>query len=504
MNSITIIFPHQLYEQHPAVAKNRKIILVEEWLFFRQYSFHKLKLVLHRASMKCYQQFLTDRGFSVDYIESTNRLCDIRELISFLSKKNVQLVHYADTVDNWLERRIKKACDENQILLTRHDNPNFLNRMDDVTAFFDEKQTYFQTDFYKWQRQKRSILMEPGGKPMGGKWSYDTENRKKLAKTEQVPVVDCPPESSYVREARTYVEENFRTNYGESVLPFPNSFYPINFQEAKNWLESFLQHRFYNFGIYEDAIVKDDHYLFHSVLTPVLNIGLLQPHYIISRALEVAFEYDIPINSLEGFIRQIMGWREYIRIVYEREGSVQRTTNYWQFSRKIPDSFWRGNTSIVPVDNTITKVLKTGYSHHIERLMIMGNFFVLCEFDPDEVYRWFMEMYIDAYDWVMVPNVYGMTQFADGGLMMTKPYISSSNYILKMSNYGTHSGKNAADQSWQQIWDALFWRFMHVHRSFFEKNPRIGMLLRTFDKMPAAKQKNHLDVATTFLASLDQ
>jgi len=501
MDTVTLIFPHQLYEHHPAIAKGRKIILIEEWLFFRQYSFHKLKLILHRSSMKRYQEWLVNRGFEVQYIESVNPLSDIRNLIPSLAKNNLQ-IHYTDTVDNWLEKRINTAANQYGILLKKYHTQNFLNKMQDVNDYFDKKQTYFQTDFYKWQRQKRNILVERDGKPIGGKWSYDAENRKKLPKNEQVPVINFPAENQYVQEARTYVSKNFEKNYGASLLPFDNAFYPTSFEEAKKWLHDFMQNRFYKFGIYEDAISKDDHYLFHGVLTPMLNTGLLQPQYVIDQALEAAIEFDIPINSLEGFVRQVMGWREYIRIVYEREGSRQRTTNYWKFNRKIPSSFWRGDTGIVPVDTVIQKVLKTGYSHHIERLMIMGNFFVLCEFDPDEVYRWFMEMYIDAYDWVMVPNVYGMTQFADGGLMTTKPYISSSNYILKMSDFKISPTANKASPGWHQIWDALFWRFIHIHRDFFSKNPRIGMLLKTFDKMSHAKQEEHLNTANSFLIDL--
>ena len=186
-------------------------------------------------------------------------------------------------------------------------------------------------------------------------------------------------------------------------------------------------------------------------------------------------------NSLEGFIRQIMGWREFIKIVYEREGSKQRTTNYWKFTRKIPANFWKGTTGIPPIDITIQKILKTGYCHHIERLMVLGNFMILCEFDPDEVYRWFMEMFIDAYDWVMVPNVYGMSQFADGGLMATKPYISGSSYVLKMSDF--------KKGEWCEIWDALFWNFMNKHRNVISKNPRMAMLLKTYDKMSEEKKK---------------
>lgn len=190
-----------------------------------------------------------------------------------------------------------------------------------------------------------------------------------------------------------------------------------------------------------------------------------------------------------------MGWREFIRGIYFAKGNQERTTNFWNFKRKMPEGFYHGTTGIDPVDATIEKVLRTGYCHHIERLMILGNFMLLCEIDPDEVYQWFMELFVDAYDWVMVPNVYGMSQFADGGLMATKPYISSSNYIKKMSNYSSGD--------WQSIWDALFWRFMHVHRDFFESNPRISILLRTWDKKSSKEQDGLINRAEDWLQSLD-
>ena len=292
--------------------------------------------------------------------------------------------------------------------------------------------------------------------------------------------------------AKKYVTKNFSENYGN----IDDFIYPINFEESEKWLQDFLKNRFEKFGVYEDAIVAKENFLQHSILSPMINIGLLTPQHVIDAALDYATKNNISLNSVEGFVRQIIGWREFIRIVYEREGGKQRTTNYWGFERKIPASFWSGNTGIEPIDNTIKKLLKTGYNHHIERLMLLGNFMLLCEFNPDETYKWFMEMYVDSYDWVMVPNVYGMVQFADGGLMTTKPYISGSNYVLKMSDY--KKGK------WGEIWDGLFWRFMHVHRSFFLKNPRLGMLVNMFDKMPEEKQKNHLRNAEKFLELLDK
>ncbi|AMR31518.1 deoxyribodipyrimidine photolyase [Mucilaginibacter sp. PAMC 26640] len=498
MAAITIIFPHQLFEKHPAVKADRPVYLVEEWLFFNQYTFHKKKLLLHRAAMKCYADRLAGQGIAVHYIEATDPLSDIRELIPHLAAQKLSAIHYAHLADDWLESRLDSACAKHNMQLAKYRSPNWLNTAEEVSDYFDGRKTYFQTDFYTQQRKQRKILLEPDGKPIGGKWTFDTENRLKFPKNGAVPLPDVPGKNSYVTEGAEWVDQHYPDNYGTTSSPFGNlgGFYPVSHKEAEEWLNNFLSHRFGNFGIYEDAMVARESFLYHSVLTPMLNIGLLNPQQIIERALQIATESDVPMNSLEGFIRQIMGWREFIHIVYEREHVKQRTRNYWGFTRKIPATFWKGETGILPVDTVIKKALHTGYSHHIERLMVMGNFMLLCEFDPHEVYRWFMEMYIDAYDWVMVPNTYGMTQFADGGLMTTKPYISGSNYLIKMGDW--------QKGPWQEIWDGLFWRFMHVHRNFFLQNPRLGMLVKTFDKMPEEKRSRHLNTAEKFLMELDR
>jgi len=488
-----IIFPHQLFNNAALLDKNKMHYLVEEHLFFTQYLFHKEKLVLHRASMKAYEKYLLQNGFQVEYIESTQALHDCRLLIAHLAKQKCADISMIDPVDYLLMRRIKRACASNHIKLQVMESPSFLNTLSGTQNYFDTKKKYFQTDFYTAQRKQRNLLLTPDGKPVGGKWTFDAENRSKFPKKEIVPKLPASASNAYVEEAEAYVQKNFPNNYGAI---YKDHLFAINFEDAQKWLDNFLVERFEKFGVYEDAIVQKESVLYHSVLSPMLNIGLLTPQQIINETLRVSAAKNIPLNSLEGFIRQIVGWREFIRLVYEREGTKQRTTNYWKFKRKIPTSFWTGDTGIAPIDSIIKKILKTGYAHHIERLMVLGNFMLLCEFDPDEVHKWFMEMFIDAYDWVMVPNVYGMTQFADGGLMTTKPYISGSNYLMKMSDY--------EKGTWQPIWDGLFWRFMHVHRRFFLQNPRIGMLVKTFDKMPEEKRNAHLQIANNYLESLDK
>lgn len=496
MPEISLVFPHQLFKKNPCLHPTRPVYLIEEWLFFKQYNFNKQKLILHRASMKFYAQWLQQRGFTVTYIDAQDEQSDLRKFISGLVEKEVAVIHYTEVTDDWLEQRLGVAIKFN-IHLISYKTPAFLTTVQEGDDYFSQH-PYFQTDFYIWQRQKRSLLLEKG-KPLSGKWSFDRDNRKRLRKGAILPPVSLPQKNSYVVEARQYVAQNFKYNIGATASPFnPNdaSFYPTTFDEAERWLQDFFIYRFALFGRYEDAMIGSQHVLFHSVLSPLLNIGLLTPQHVIDCTLDAAVAYAIPINSLEGFIRQIIGWREYIRLLYEREGRKQRTRNYWKFNRPVPDSFRQGTTGITPVDTVIKKVVQSGYSHHIERLMVMGNFMMLCEFHPDEVYRWFMELYADAYDWVMVPNTYGMTQFSDGGLMMTKPYISGSNYLLKMGDWKRGS--------WEGVWDALFWRFMQVHRSFFEQNPRLHFLLKTIDNMPEEKRKEYIKTADVFLEGLEK
>jgi deoxyribodipyrimidine photolyase-related protein len=492
MQIATLVFPHQLFEQTDAFKNASKIILVEEYLFFNQYNFHKQKLVLHRASMKFYKQWLIDKGFDTLYVDATNEKADVRKLIKWLAEEKFTAITYAGVHDNWLQKRIAESCNKYKLEATVGSTPYFLNTEQEANEYFDKKTRYFQTDFYIDQRKKRRILLDDAQQPAGGHWSYDADNRLKFPKNEKVPLVSFPAENDYVTEAKKYVLKNYPGNYG-SIEIF---FYPTNFAEAEKWLDDFLKNRFEKFGIYEDAIVAEKHFLHHSVLSPLLNIGLLTPQQVLDKTLAFASKHKVPLNSVEGFVRQIIGWREFIHIVYQREGTKQRTKNYWGFSRKIPASFWQGKTGIVPIDTVVKKVLDIGYCHHIERLMVLGNFMLLCEFDPNDVYQWFMELFVDAYDWVMVPNVYGMTQFADGGLMTTKPYISGSNYLLKMSNF--------KKGPWTEIWDGLFWRFMHVNRDFFSQNPRLRMLLKTFDNMPEQKRQTHLENADFFLQQLDR
>jgi deoxyribodipyrimidine photolyase-related protein len=344
------------------------------------------------------------------------------------------------------------------------------------------------TPFYIEQRKRLALLIDSKDKPLHGKWTFDTENRLKLPKSMEVPEISMSKENEYVIEAKEYINKNFSENVGETS----NFIFPINHNQALRHLHNFLEQRLNNFGPYEDALSQTNDFNFHSLLSSSINIGLLTPNEVIDETIRFSENNKVNFQSLEGFIRQIIGWREFMMIVYEREGVKERTSNYFNHKKKLPSSFYNGTTGIKPVDDIIKKVLKYGYTHHIERLMILGNFMCLCEIDPNDIYQWFMEMYIDSYDWVMVPNVYGMSQFADGGLITTKPYISSSNYILKMSDY--------KKDDWCEIWDGLFWRFLHKNKEKIASNSRIGMLVKSND---FSKVKDKIKIANQFLENLN-
>jgi len=468
MKKIFLVFPNNLFYSFPKEFKESHVFLVEEALFFKILPFHKQKLVFHRASMKNYFAFLKKKGIKVNYIDSTSYFSDVYKLILNLGKNyKINEVITFDPVDDWLEKKIKKAVTFINLRLTFIDNPLFINTKNDLLDYFIKNKRYFQTDFYIAQRKKLSLLIDKFSQPFGGSWTYDKENRKSYPKNKKPPDFSFFSIDDFYKEAISYVEKNFSKNVGEINKNF---LLPKNHNEANLFFDDFLKKRIFDFGPYQDAILKDNLLINHSLLSPLLNVGLILPKQVIKKTLKHYFEKKTPLNSVEGFLRQIVGWREFICGVYRFKGRYQRTRNFFNFKKKMPEVFFEGKTGIEPFDNTVKKIKKYGYCHHIERLMILGNFFLLCEIDPDEVYRFFMTYFIDAYDWVMVPNVYGMSQYSDYGLMSTKPYFSSSNYILKMSDY--------QKGDWALVWDGLFWRFLIRHKNLLHKNPRMKFIIQ--------------------------
>ena len=496
MTTIALIFPHQLFAKHPVLRESpEKVYLVEHSLFFgdkhHPMAFHKQKLAYHRATMQAYLALLAKKQPVTELIEHDGGRCCLPALCKSAKADGAKRVVVAECHDFLLRKRLLAATSKARLELVELPSPGFINTPDENQAWRAERKRWFMADFYQWQRKRLNILMDDN-EPQGGQWSYDEDNRKKLPNNEidALPKLPSIKRSVGIKQAIESVEKDFPDAPGH----LDNWYYPTTHAMAEKWLDTFLQQRFEKFGPYEDAVAAGQNWIYHSVLTPMLNTGLLTPQLVIDKALSYAQENEVPLNSLEGFVRQIIGWREFMRATYEDLGVPMRTTNHWGHTRKLPHSFYDGTTGIDPIDDAIHRILDTAYCHHIERLMLIGGFMFLCEIDPDDIYVWFMEMFIDSYDWVMVPNVYAMSQHADGGAITTKPYFSGSNYVLKMSNY--------KKGEWSEIWDALFWRWIINNSKALKGNPRWAMMVRNGEKMSDEKRRHHLATADAYLSSL--
>jgi deoxyribodipyrimidine photolyase-related protein len=446
------LFPIKMIKEK--IEDLKKVILVEEPRYFTDFNFHRLKLMYHRASMKKYESLLKKERIDVEYI-------DFKKVnSSFYSKYNKESNYYFNPIDHKLFSKLKIKLKK----ATMVDNLNFLltpKEIEENKNVFYKNNKYSHDLFYKFQRERLEILVK-NNKPVGGKWSYDNENRKALPKGIKIPKVPKNKKDKYFTEAKNYVEKNFPKNYG-STEEWP---FPIDTKGAIKWLKDFIKKRLDKFGPYEDAVDTENPFLFHSVLSPMMNIGILPDILVVETANEYYEKHksSIPIASYEGFIRQVIGWRNYVYSIYLLEPDMYNV-NFMKAHKKINESYWEGTTEIKPIDTIIQNIVKYSYAHHIERLMYLGNWFLINQIDPKEVHRIFMEWTIDAYDWVMVPNVMGMSQFADGGKMMTRLYFSSSNYIDKMSNF-----KRGKDEEWWKIWDAVYYSFINKHYDFLKKN----------------------------------
>jgi len=492
MRELLLVFPHQLFAMPPDTGECRSALLVEEDLFFTLFRFHKQKLLLQRASLRYYDSHLQQLGWQTSYIESGAQRADVRCLLPALAREGLEQLHITDVCDDWLQRRLEAAAAGAGLRLVWHATPQFLTDSAALaTQFSHTRRKYLHNNFYVWQRKRLGLLLDGAGEPQGGQWSFDADNRKPWPKQRLPPPLPRASATAWHEEAQRWVRDRFADAPG---LLQGDLHYPVTHQQADAWLDTFLAQRFAGFGTWEDAMVAQAPVLQHSVLTPLLNKGLLLPATVLQKALAYAEAQQLPLNDTEGFVRQLIGWREFIRGLYLHHGRQQRSANYWGFTKPLPAAFYDGSTGVEPVDTVIRKVLHNGYCHHIERLMVLGCFMLLCECHPDGVYQWFMELFVDAYDWVMVPNVYGMSQFADGGLMATKPYICGSNYVLKMSDF--------RKGAWCEIWDALFWRFIHRYATQLRRNPRLALLVKNFNQRPELERQALLDRADRYLARL--
>ena len=472
--NIFIILPTQLFEYDEYLDKMDKIYIIEDEFYFTSKKFHKQKLILHRASMKYYYDKLRIKYNSkVIYIE-------FNKFDNNNFKNNI--IHMYDPIDKPIIEKYKKISQK----IVIYDTPLFLETREDLEKYRNNntnKKNYYHDNFYKWQRKRLNILLENREKPIGGKWSFDKENRNSYDKNYKEDKI-ITYSNKYIEEAKNYIKLNFNNNFG--IVEY--IYYPITHEDARIHLKNFIKKRLETFGKYQDGISKKVIFGSHSILSPLLNIGLITPNIIIDEVLYYYNTNNKSLVSVEAFIRQLIGWRSYVRFIYIYHGSEMKMMNRLNHKKKLPKSWYNEGTKIRIVDDMIDKVKKYGYLHHIERLMIMGNIGLLLKIDPKELYEWFMICFIDSYEWVMIPNVYGMSQYSLINIsMMTRPYISSSNYIKKMSDY--------KKEDWYDKWDALYWNFVNDNKEILKKIYAIAMQVKLLDKMEPSRLSNYIKIA---------
>ncbi len=491
-NNLLLILGNQLFPlEYIKKTKVKKIFMAEDFSLTTYQKHHKLKILMFLWSMRQYRDQLVKNGFVVYYnsIDDKN-FKDTYEnkLLKILKDEKVRTISYFEIEDHFFEDRFNKFVSDNNLETKLFQSPMFLNSRSQFVEFAKTQKSLIKmASFYQKMRIKMSILIDNNKKPIGGKWSFDEENRKKISGKINIPKVPINTKDQRINNLKHKINVLFRDHPGSADYLWM----PTNREEALKWMEIFFQNKFHDFGTYEDAIIDNNNFLYHSALSPIINMGLLTPKEIVEKAINFSKKNSIPLNSLEGFIRQIIGWREFIRGIYHYKGKEEKKLNFWQHNRKLTKDWYEGTTGIKPLDDVINDCLKYGYTHHIPRLMIVCNIMNLSRIHPDEIYKWFMEMFVDSSDWVMVPNVYGMGTFADGGIFATKPYSCGSNYILKMSNY--------KKDEWCDIVDGLYWKFMSDNLSFFKTNPRLSILVKSVERMNEDRKNMIFEKATNFI-----
>ncbi len=486
MSKIHLTFGSQLF--NPALVQKENpdlVFMCEHSELCTYFRFHKHKIILFLSSMRHYSNELKSLGLKVDYhfLNDHAKSLSFEDILLQACKKNkVSKLSVFEIEDKFMEKRIQLFCDKNKIELHLLRTPMFFVGREDFKKYLSKNKKPFMKTFYEKIRVGTKILMTEKGEPFNGQFSFDDENRLPWKKGLTSPSVNLHTPDSIDLTVMKLVTKEFPDHPGSSE----NFWIPTSRDETLKWMSQFFKERFKDFGSYEDSITSKEKFLFHSVLSPTMNLGLITPKEVIQAALKAAEKQKIPFNSVEGFVRQILGWREFVRGIYQNYSEKQDVANFWNHKRQMKNTWYTGETGLPPIDDAIKKAIELGYNHHIERLMILANIMNLSELHPNSVHKWFMEMYVDSSDWVMGPNVYGMGLFSDGGIFATKPYISGSNYLIKMSDY------KKAD--WCDEMDGLYWRFIDRHREFFAKNYRLSMMVKLFDKM-AADRKEKIDKA---------
>lgn len=516
MKTLLILFPHQLFkntylddifnETHNKVKKY--IILWEHDYFFTRYKFHKMKLVFHRCTMQKYYDDL--KKYKKLYINNIDKNHE-NIIMNFIKDNKIQKVIFFNPIEKDIIKLINNNNFIKNIEKKIYPSPYFLNSYsDDInTIIIDKLNTIRHDSFYKYQRIYYNVMITKINNkivPEGNNWSFDKDNRNKFEKNQIEPKIlkfDSTIRNKYISTAIEYININFNNNYGECLIE--NFIYPIDNDEASKWLIYFVKYKLDNFGKYEDAISSNIKFGFHSLLSALNNIGLITTHDILKKIKS----YNANLSSKEGFIRQIIGWREYCYLVYDKFSDKLITTSFYNKNdKKIPLKFWNGETMIPIIDNIIKNINTYAYSHHIERLMCIGNFLILIGIDADEIYNWFQTMYIDSYDVFMIPNVYGMLLYAkltDTNFMMTRPYLCSSNYLLKMSNYkSTIIEINSIKYKWTDIFDALYYNHINIYYKKLSKIYAFAPICNRWMKFTDKRKKDLIKIANMYIDFLNK
>jgi deoxyribodipyrimidine photolyase-related protein len=484
------LFPLSHYA--PWVKEGAAFFMAEDHGLCTHFQYHHHKLILFLAAMRHYADALQSQGWSLTYhrlTEDHQDLSYIDKLAQTVEEQNITHIRMVEIEDRFMEERIQAFCKKNDVALTLEPSPMFLCSRALFASYLKEHNKPFMKTFYEKMRRHTGVLMTQADQPEKGQYSFDADNRKKLPKDISFPKRLTFEPSEHVRAVETLCKTLFANHPGKGQ-PFE---WAVTRHDALKVLTQFVEKKLLQFGDYQDAITTRDDDVFHSMLSPYINMGLLTPKEVLDAVLKAYKKDQAPINAVEGFVRQVLGWREFVRGIYQHFDDKQQGANFFKARRSLTDAWYEGSTGIPPLDDVIQKTQRKAYAHHIERLMIVGNMMVLCEIEPKQAFAWFMEMFVDSSDWVMGPNVFGMALFSDGGLFATKPYICGSNYWLKM----TRSYKKDA---WCDTVDGLYWRMIDRHKDFYASNPRLSMMVRTLDRLSKERKAHIFKQADAFLA----
>jgi deoxyribodipyrimidine photolyase-related protein len=451
---------------------------------------HIQKIMGIFAAMRSFSDTLKAMGHHVVYlkISDPNNLQHIPSNLKFLANQHhCEKIEYLEPDEYRLDVQFKNLSDEIGIPSTSCSTEHFMTPRDGFKKVFGERKNFLMETFYRRMRKDFNILMDHG-KPIGGVWNLDMENRKKLP-----PDIDIPKPLEFNADLTSLYQEILTAGIETIGKVDASTFlWPVNRDQSIMLLNYFCQYGLKNFGTYQDALTENSWSVFHARISFSLNIKLISPLETVQTVIEYWQKHseNISLNQVEGFVRQIIGWREYMRCLYWNEMPEFADKNFFGHERKLPSWFWTGQTKMKCLHHTISQSMEFAYAHHIQRLMITGNFMLLTGIHPDEADLWYLGIYIDAFEWVEITNTRGMSQYADGGLTATKPYISSASYIDKMGSYCKSCTYNKASKTGHLScpFNSLYWNFLDINREKLNSNPRMGMMYNVWDKMDNSTQ----------------